>query len=87
MPVVILLEIDPDRLRTRHKLPDRTAADRLPGVERLVEAGNRPQQRPLSVRFVHLLSIERDRTDRAFDDVVVEFDAATIDEERQTFPS
>jgi hypothetical protein len=34
-----------------------------------------------------ILSIERDRAHRTFDGVVVELDAAVIDEARQAFPA
>ena len=34
-----------------------------------------------------ILSVERDRADRSLDGVVVELDAAVVDESRQPFPA
>jgi len=38
-------------------------------------------------REQRILSVERDRADGSFDGVVVEFDAAVVDEARQAFPA
>jgi len=42
---------------------------------------------PVEPREQRVLSVERDRADGAFDGVVVEFDAAIVDEARQAFPT
>ena len=42
---------------------------------------------PVEPREQRVLSVERDRADGAFDGVVVEFDAAIVDEARQAFPA
>jgi hypothetical protein len=68
------------------QIPERIDVVQLAGFDQRGDGGP-VLGASVRTREQRILSVERDRADGAFDGVVVELDAAVIDEARQPFPA